>query len=316
MTLAEYLRQWLENQSMRLSPNTYDGYSVNIEKHIIPSIGNTPLCRLSKMQIESFYNEKLKKGRADGKGGLSVTSVRYIHATLRAALNDAVDMEYIVKNFANTVKLPKQKDYEPSFLTKKQVDTMLEVFRNTNIFIPVLLAVGLGLRRGEALGLKWEDIDFEKNIISVKRALLPAKGYYNFADLKTAKSRRTLTVPKNIIECLKKEKCRQSKNKLFLGTGYKNMDLVCCNDDGSPITPTALNHRFSKFLIKNDLQTIRFHDLRHTNASLMLKQGVSMKVASDRLGHTTIGITMDLYTHIDAELQQDAANKLNAIFGG
>ncbi len=113
---------------------------------------------------------------------------------------------------------------------------------------------------------------------------------------------------------LKSEKKRQLENKLFFGEGYQAMDMVCCNEDGSPISPASFNHRFSNLLVKNKLRHIRIHDLRHTNASLMLNQGIPMKVASDRLGHTTIGITMDLYTHVGDELQQDAAEKMNEIF--
>lgn len=313
MTVAMYLRQWLENHRINIATNTYEGYLVNIEQHIIPSLGNIPLQKLHPLQISSLYNEELKKGRTDGKGGLSVTSVRYIHATLRKALNDAVKMLYADRNVAELVNPPKFKAYEASFLIETEVCKMLKDFKGTSIFIPVLLAAGLGLRRGEALGLQWKDINIEKNKVNIRRALLPGKGYYNFSDLKTAKSRRTLSVPKNIIEYLKKEKCRQVENKLFLGKGYKDMDMVCCNDDGSPIAPTALNHRFGKLLKMNSLPNIRFHDLRHTNASLMLKQGIPMKVASDRLGHTTIGITINLYTHTDDDLQQDAAEKLNSI---
>jgi integrase len=173
--------------------------------------------------------------------------------------------------------------------------------------------VGLGLRRGEVLGLKWDDVDFEKNNISIKRSLLPDKTGYIISNVKTAKSKRTIAVPINIINCLKREKLRQAENKLFLGEGYNDLDMLCSNDDGTPITPHAFNHRFSNLLKENNLPHVRIHDLRHTNASLMLKQGISMKVASDRLGHTTIGITMDLYTHVDEELQQDAADRLNNI---
>lgn len=313
ITLATYLRQWLENYRPNMTICTYDGYSNNIEKHIIPSLGNIPLQKLHPMQIQSFYNDKLKNGRLDKKGGLSVSSIRYIHATLRKALNDAVKMQYLVRNVSEFVDPPKSKAYEAKFLTKTEVDRMLLALKDSNIFVPILLAVGLGLRRGEVLGLQWEDVDFENKRISIKRSLLPGMNGYYFSDLKTAKSKRVLTVPQNIMDYLKREKKRHAENKLFFGGGYKDINMVCCNEDGSPISPASLNHRFSAFLKKNNIPHLRIHDLRHTNASLMLKQGISMKVASDRLGHTTIGITMDLYTHVDDELQQDAAERLNKI---
>lgn len=311
LSLGEYLKDWLKTYAVNLTPCTYSGYKVNIEKHIIPHLGKIPLQKLQPIQIQKFYNEILEKEDEASKDKLSASSIRYIHATLRKALNDALRMNMIYRNVAEAVTVPRQKQFEAKFLTQVQMNAMLEVLKGTNIYLPTLLAVGLGMRRGEVLGLQWETVDFEKNLITIKRAYIPTPQGNVFSDVKTDKSRRTLAVPTNIMQYLKQIKKAQVETKLFLGGGYADNDLVCCNEDGSPLSPATWNHKFKRLMEDNNMPAIRIHDLRHTNASLMLKQGVTMKVASERLGHTTIGITMDLYSHIDEEQQRDAAQRLN-----
>lgn len=314
MLLEDYLNEWLKTYcEPKLTPCTYDGYNNNVEKHINPALGKILLQKLQPIQVQKFYNELYEKGRLNSKGGLSPSSIRYIHATLRKALNHAVKMQYIIRNVCEVAELPKIKKHESKFLTKSQVNEMLTALYDTDVYLPVLLAIGLGLRRGELLGLQWKDFDFNKNFVSIKRTLLPKyNGDEIFSECKTDKSHRILAVPENIMVYLKQAKKKQLENKLFFSTDYIDYDLVYCNPNGKPVSPHAFNHRFSKALKDKELEHIRVHDLRHTNASLMLKKGVSMKVASERLGHTTIGITMDLYSHIDEELQQDAASKINS----
>ena len=313
MTLEEYLKDWLNDYCKpKLTPCTYEGYKNNLEKHIIPSLGKILLQKLQPIQVQKFYNGLYEKGRLHSEGGLSPSSIRYIHATIRKALNHAVKMQYLIRNVCEAVELPKIKKYEAKFLTKIKVNEMLTTLKDTEIYIPILLAIGLGLRRGELLGLQWKDFDFNKKLVSIKRTLLPkTNGEEIFSECKTAKSQRILAVPESILVKLKQHKKGQLENKLFFSTEYTDYDLVYCNSNGMPVSPHAFNHRFSKVLKEKGLEHMRVHDLRHTNASLMLSQGVSMKVASERLGHTTIGITMDLYSHIDEELQRDAASKLN-----
>jgi integrase len=313
MTLEEYLKDWLKEYCKpKLTPCTYDGYETNVEKHIIPSLGKILLQKLQPIQVQKFYNELLEKGRANAKGGLSPASIRYIHSTLRKALNHAVKMQYIIRNVCEAVEIPKIKKYDAKFLNKVQVNEMLNTLKETDVYLPTLLAIGLGLRRGEVLGLQWKDFDFDKKLVCIRRTLLPKslEGEI-FSECKTDKSNRILAIPDSIINQLKQAKKKQLENKLFFGTEYNEYDLVYCNHDGSIVSPHAFNHRFSNTLKAKGLEHMRVHDLRHTNASLMLSQGVSMKVASERLGHTTIGITMDLYSHIDEELQRDAANRLS-----
>ena len=313
ITLGEYLSDWLKTYcEPRLTPCTYESYKNNVENHIIPALGKIPLQKLQPVQVQKFINNQSKNGQLSGEGGLSPGSIRHIFAVLRKSLNHAVKMQYLSRNVCQCVELPKMKQNEAKFLNKNQVATMLEAFKGSDIYLPTLLAVGLGLRRGELLGLQWQDFDFEKGLVGIRRTLLAKrKEGQLFSECKTEKSNRVLAVPENIISVLKQAQKKQLENKLFFGQGYQDHGLVCCNPDGSPVSPSAFDHRFTKALEANGLEHIRVHDLRHTNASLMLSQGVPMKVASERLGHATIVITMDLYSHIDEELQRDAAQKLN-----
>jgi len=314
LTLGEYLKRWVSDYvELNLAPSTVAGYKVNIEKHIIPSIGNVPIQKLQPAHIQKFYNEKLKNGRLDGKGGLSAKSVIYIHRNLREALTYAVKQQILIRNVADMVELPKIKKFQAKYLNEDEVQKLLEVFKGTYCYIPVMLAVGLGLRRGEALGLQWKDIDFDNNTIHINRSLIPTKQGLPFHDPKTEGSKRIIVASETIMSELRKVKENQEQNKELLEEAYNELDLVTCYDDGSPINPVALGHSFARTLKRNKLPHIRFHDLRHTNATLMLKQNVPAKVASERLGHSTIEITLDLYSHVLKEMQEEAASKIEEL---
>ena len=316
VTLKEYLTRWFDDiVEPNLSQTTKDGYRYFVDGHIVPALGDILIQNLQPMHIQQFYKEQLENGRVDGKGGLSAKSVLNIHRILKRALAHAVKMQVVNRNAAEFVEVPKQKKYKASVLDETQVQNMLKVFKETNLYIPVLLAVGLGLRRGEALGLRWQDIDFESNSIAIIQTLLMTKGGIIFHDPKTETSKRVLIAPSTIMEELKKHKERQEEVIKIMGKAYQDNDLVSCYDDGHPFNPSTYSGLFGDILKRNKLPQIRFHDLRHTNATIMLKHNISAKVASERLGHSTIGITLDLYSHVLKEMQVEAANKIEkAIF--
>lgn len=314
ITLGEYLKNWMkEYVELNLAVKTIEGYRVNVEKHIIPSLGKIQLQKLQPLNIQQFYNEKLKNGRVDGKGGLSPKSILYIHRVLRKALQQAVKLQLINKNPADFVEVPKQKGYKASFLDEEQVQKYLKAFSETNLYIPVLLGIGLGLRRGEALGVQWKDINFNSKTVTISRSLLPSGKGLIFHEPKTESSTRTISIPDFVLEELQRHKEQQEDFKRLLGAAYKENDLICCYADGTAINPASFSHMFERAQDKHGLLNIRFHDLRHTNATLMLKSKVPPKVAAERLGHSSIGITMDLYSHVMKEMQEEAANKISNI---
>lgn len=316
ITVGEYLRFWLENPGKKRSQTTIDGYTRNIEKHVIPAIGNIPLQRLTPAQVENFYNTAQ---RLDGKGKLSGTTLLQIHRILLKALGDALRKHNkIGRNIMESVDPPqKEKKSIASFYTKDQVITLLKAAEGTLLELPIAISVLLGLRKGEVLGLKWEHIKFEKGTIEIFETRIKSSKGVIIKDTKTEDSTRQLKVPGTLLSILKTHKAKQAENKLAWGEAYKGQGYVCCRENGELIHPDTLSHNFADFLDANKLPHIRFHDLRHTNASLMLSEKISSKVASKRLGHSSIAITMDLYSHVATDLDEEAAAKIDeAVSGG
>ncbi|MCL2579560.1 MAG: site-specific integrase [Oscillospiraceae bacterium] len=310
LTVGQHLADWMKTYAEpSLAPNTVRGYKVNIDKHTLPHIGNIELQKLTPVQVQDMY-KKLEAG------GLCPRSVQYVHATLRKALDRAYKMRLVSLNAAEFASPPKQIKPKVEVYNQTEVQTLLGAAKGTDMEVPVNLVVSLGLRRGEVLALKWEDVDFAKGTVAINRSLSNVGGETFFDTPKTAAGIRALSLPEALIALLKAHKGRQAEPKLLLGEGYENNDLVCCRLDGQMINPGSFSHAFSDFLERSKLRHIRFHDLRHTNATLMLQYGVPAKVASARLGHANIKITLDTYTHVLPEMQQDAADKLNeGIYG-
>lgn len=188
----------------------------------------------------------------------------------------------------------------------------MEKATGTDMELPIALGVGLGLRRGEILGLRWDDIDFESETLTVSNNLVQTSNGSISKEPKSETSNRTIDLPDSLTVLLRKHKKIQAENKLLLGPSYDNSGFVCCKADGTPYTPGYCSKKFKKFLEDNNLPHIRLHDLRHSNATLMLKYGVQPKVASSRLGHSSIAITLDLYSHVLPEMQREVANQIDS----
>lgn len=321
ITVAEYLQYWLEAYAKtNTSPRTYEGYEMIVNKHLIPSLGRYQLQKLQPSQIQSYYTNALKDGRRDGKkGGLSHRTVLHHHRVLREALQQAIKWQLVLRNVADAVEPPKPDRPEMNTLAAEQVLHLLDVAKqHTKKYYPVIyMAVNTGMRRGEILGLRWQDIDFNNNTANIQQTAQRVIGHgVIFREPKTQKSRRSVSLPPSIMELLREIKVNQSKNKLVLGQAYQNYDLVFEQGDGKPLEPTEAGRAFRNVLKKAGYSSIRFHDLRHTHATLLLKEGVHPKIVSERLGHATIAITLDTYSHVLPHLQEEAANKLDEkLFG-
>lgn len=301
ITIKNLLDEWVEVYvKPQLAPSTLRGYLVNINNHIIPYIGNILLQQLTPINVQEMYT-KLEKKK------LSPRSIKYVHTTLREALQYAFKMQMIPRNVCDFVSTPKQIKYKAQVYDQEEVKQLLTLCQNTNMEVPITLAVGIGLRRGEVLGLKWSDVDFKNGYLTVQTNLVSIKGKLIFSTPKTSAGNRTIAIPEYIIILLKKHKLEQSKNRFALGNSYNNHDLVCCKEDGNPINPSNFSQKFNRFLSKTNLKHIRFHDLRHTCATLMLTYGIPAKVASQRLGHSNISITLDTYSHVLNEVEQQVA---------
>ena len=226
----------------------------------------------------------------------------------------AVKAQLITRNPADLVDPPKKDLYEASPLTPVQSVALVRACTGKEIFLPALLALTLGLRRGEALGLQWKNVDLSANTVTISHSATFSKGGFSLSSTKTKNSRRTLMMPEILQSALVAAHSKQAEDAEAFGPGFNPHDLVCCRSDGSPLTSSALQRQFSAALEEAHLPSIRFHDLRHTNATLMLRNSVPAKIVSAMLGHSSIGITLDVYSHVMTEMQEGAVEVVDALF--
>ncbi|MBO8170195.1 MAG: site-specific integrase [Thermoanaerobacteraceae bacterium] len=307
LTVEGYLLQWLEVYCKKLSPTTVDGYRIYIEKHINPFLGKIKLQKLKPIDIQKFYNSEKEKGYSN-------TTILQEHRILHRAFKEAVRNSLIERNPCDMVDPPKLDDFQPKIYDQDKFNKLLNAIAGTEDEIPVLLAGLLGLRRGEVFGLRWSDINFQEKTLSVRQTLVYANGELKFKPPKTKKSVRTITIPDGLIPILKEHRKRQLKAQLESET-YKEYGLVCCRKDGDKINPRSYSRHFKDLLKKHGLPHIRLHDLRHFNATMMLKYGIDVKIAAERLGHSTPSTTQKIYQHVLKDMDMEAAEKLNKILG-
>lgn len=324
MFLFEYLNNWLEEKKDGISPTTYSGYEINIRCHINPYIGGIRLQDLKAAHIKGLYKQ-LKKDREikiDKEirkfKKLSGTSIHYVHRVLSKALEDAYKEETISKNPTKLVIPPSKEKYEANFLAVEQIRTMLAKFIDDEMYIPVYLSAVLGLRRGEVLGLQWGNIDLKNKIIQIRNNyIMDDKGQPVLrAKLKTDSSHRDIIITDRILNILKEHHKKQTEMRLKFGKKYHKSNFICTWVDGQPFNPSHVSRSFSLRMKNYSLPKIRFHDLRHSIASLMLSQNIPMKGVSDRLGHSTIVITNDLYGHIERSVQEQIAETIDKVLWG
>lgn len=246
------------------------------------------------------------------KKGLSAQTVTHHHRVLREALKQAVRWQMLAVNPADAVKPPRAEHKEIQVLDEKGAAALLRPLEGTRFHLVALLAVGTGMRRGELLGLRWQDIDLKSGKLAVRQNLQQTSSGLLFKSPKTAKGQRSISLMPSTVTALRLHKRRQAALRLEKGPEYQDCGLVLCEDDGSPWTPNRFSAQWHKAVGERG-QKVRFHDLRHTHATLLLRQGVHPKVVSERLGHATINITLDTYSHVMPDMQDEAAEKLDGV---
>jgi len=314
-TLGEWLDRWLTTYKKgQIKPITYEGYESLIKVHIQPALGNIPMAKLQANVLQNFYNEKLEHGRADGEGGLSTRMVRYFHAVIRQALEQAVKEGILNRNVADATSPPVIKNKQMKPLSEDELLSFLEAAKHDRLFTAYLLAATTGLRRGELLGLCWDCVDLEAGSIAVKRQLIPLKsGLVLQEDTKSRSSKRNISLTDDAIRELKAHKRRQAQEKLAMGEAYQNLNLCFCKEDGSYLRPENFVKVFQQQLESAGLPKVRLHDLRHGHASLLLQRGIPAKMVQERLGHSSITMTLNLYSHVTPEMAKTAAASLNGL---
>jgi len=310
-TLGEFLNSWLQNAKPGLSPRTAEGYESIIRVHLIPALGTVKLSKLRPEAIQAYYNQKLSSGRFNGKGGLSPTTVRHHAMCLHAALDSAVRLKLLSINPADSVDAPPMKQSEIDIMDENDLHLFLEAAKGTPDYPMIYTALFTGMRRSELLALRWQDIELIMCQVSVNRSLHRLHdGTFIFRQPKTTKSKRTIALTPSNALVLRELKDRMTAQRIVSGTTLKESDLVFSNEDGSPLNPDILTHHW-KYLAKKLGMNTHLHSARHIHASLMLKQGVSAKVVQERLGHTTITTTMNIYSHVMPGLQEAAAKRFD-----
>lgn len=304
------LNNWIPNYCIsHLKGKTIENYKFVINQYIVPNLGNIKLNKLTAKDLDFLYN-KLQNSL-----GLSGTTCLNCHLVIHKSLKTAVKWQIISKNVADFADRPKKSTVKMIALEIDQVKILLNALKNTSIYIFALLAFTTGMRRGELLGLTWEDIDLDNGTIKITKQLQKLNGELLFTTPKSIKSIRTITIPENIVNILKQENLRQSDKKKFMGSEYHDNNLVICEEDGKPYDPDYITHNFSRKMNiiskKFNIPKIRLHDMRHTHATLLLKAGANIVAVSSRLGHEKVSTTLNLYSHLLPSMQQEATNILN-----
>ena len=309
--VAQWMDEWFENVcKIRVRPSSHQTYRGYIDRHIAPNIGKIPLEKLSTMDLQKFYRRLLADGRVErieSKGqpkGLSAKTVRNISQVISSAMDFAVAQRILAENPCKAVALPKLEHKEMQTIPAAQLSAFLDEAKASGVYELYYIELATGLRRGELLGLKWEDIDLTAGVIRVRRQVSRIDGKIVEAPLKTRNAYRTVTISPQAVEVLNAQKAKT------------NDEYVFPSPNGGPISPDSVNNMLKRVLKRAGIPRVRFHDLRHTFATLALQNGVDIKTVSGMLGHFSAGFTLDTYAHVTTAAQKEAARTMESILAG
>ncbi len=307
-TVGTWMDVWFENVAkIKVRPSSHQTYRGYIDNHIKPNIGNIPLEKLTTMELQKFYRKLLTKGRVerieskDQPKGLSAKTARNVNQVISSAMDFAIAQKIISENPCKAVALPKIEHKEMQTIPAEQLQAFLTEAKATGVYEMYYIELATGLRRGELLGLKWEDIDMQQGIIRVRRQIARVDGKIVEAPLKTKNSYRTVTISPQAIEVLKVQKAKTNDQYVFP------------SPNGGPISPDSVNNMLKRVLERAGIPKVRFHDLRHTFATIALQNGVDIKTVSGMLGHFSAGFTLDTYAHVTTAAQKEAAQTMGNV---
>ena len=309
-TVGQFLERWLDD-SARVStrPRTFERYVQLVRLHIVPTLGPVRLEKLAPSDVQRLLNEKLGQG-------LSPKTVRHIRGVLCTALGRALKWGLVARNAAALTDAPKAVHHEIRPFGSDEARRFIESVKGQRLEALYLLTTTLGLRRGEVLGLKWQDVDFEEATIHVRASLQRVNGKLELSETKTARSRRPLPLLDFVARALRAHRTRQLQERLVAGSAWHDTGLVFTTRIGTPVDPANLLDDFNRVLAKAELPHIRFHDLRHSAASLLLALNVHPRIVMELLGHSQISLTMDTYSHVVPDVLREAVGKLGIALNG
>jgi integrase len=314
VTVPEFLDRWLTIYAEgNVGAKTFERYQGIIEHHFKPAFRSLPLQKLTPLHIQAHYAASLKGGRKDGReGGLSTQTVLHHHRVLSEALGAAVQWQLLVRNPCDAVQPPAVRPKEAAVIDETQIAWLIEASQGTRLYIPIVLAVSAGLRRGEILAATWSNLDPNQARLRITRSVEQTKGHITFKEPKGKRSRNVI-LPSFVLEALDVHKKAQDEIRKSLGPDYRDGDLICPCPDGSLWTPSAFTSSYRDLLRRRDLAGPNFHALRHSHASLCLRNGVDLKEVGDRLGHSRASFTLDTYVHLLPGQDQEVARRVDSV---
>jgi integrase len=318
-TLGSYLTDsWLPMQRQRLRDSTYHDYRLRIEQYILPTLGGIALQELDGPRIDRFYADLLDHG-GRRRSPLAPKTVRNVHVIIRKSLADATRKRLVSRNVAldaDAPRVPGPGDREMGTWSPEELQTFLKGIADHRLAAAYVVAASTGMRRGEVLGLRWFDVDLVAMTVAVRQTIISVGYKVMISDPKTARGRRTISLDAATAAVLRQHRARQEEERLARDVEYVDNDLVFAREDGRPVHPDYFTQTFDRRVARLGLRRVRLHDLRHTYATLALRAGVDAKTVSARLGHATVGFTLDVYTKAVPQLDRDAAQKVAGLIFG
>jgi integrase len=316
LRFSDAVREWLREVELRVDVVTWQGYNDLAGCHVLPYFDKlgVMLRDTDRKVLQAYLDEKFRSGRKDGKGGLSPSSLRLhkniLHQTLDCAVRDGI----LPRNPCADVTLPQKQRREPHFYTSEQVNAMLDAFKDEPLFPLVRMTVLYGLRRSEVLGLKWDSVDFERKLITVRHTVVKVTRKVEKDKTKNASSYRSFPLLPDVEAMLRQMQQAEQHNRKLFGRDYISSDYLFKWDNGTSLDPDFVTHKFEKLLKQHGLPQIRFHDLRHSCASALISMGYTLKDIQEWLGHADIKMTANIYGHLDVQRKQNIAGALDGAF--
>ena len=315
-TLREWLHQWLRLCAVRgLRETTLEAYRFAVARYVTHELSSMRIRDIDSLDLNAHYEWMLREGRHDGRGGLSPKTVKFVQTVIRRALADAVELRLLDRNPAVAAQAPSRRAFVGGTFrtwTPSELRRFLDSTRDEPLHAAFYVAATTGLRRGEVLGLRWCDIDFEQGQLHVVQGVVVVRREIRFGPPKSQRSRRCVALDRQTLEVLGEKRRAKEARAAGAGTAVVS-ELVFTTAAGGPIHPALLTYHFRRCVLAAGLPPIRLHDLRHTHATHALQAGVHPKIVSERLGHSTIGITLDTYSHVLPNMQREAAEAVAAL---
>lgn len=310
-TVKQFLEYWLEDvYKVYARLTTFRNACILVHKHLIPGIGHFKLQKLTTQQVQSFYAKKLREG-------VTFSRLRNINGALHTALEHARRAKLVSINVCDDIRLPAREEPNRQFLTSEQAHLLLQKVKEHQLEMILILALATGMREGELVGLRWSDVDLEAGMLRINRTVTYVTGYGNVeGEPKTAKGKRNIMLPQFVMTALRHHYVMQEKRRLEFGSAWVARDLVFPEKDGDFIVANTLLRRFHRLLKEIGLPRMRFHDLRHSTATLLLSMGVPLKVVQELLGHSSVDITANVYSHVLPSVHKDAMDKMGGFLDG